>query len=61
MIEKGGRGKMVTTVKPIRPTEVQFDSQKDMDNFIHNEVLKKKLPSKKMNDLMKKHIQQRKK
>lgn len=58
---KGGRRKMVTAVKPIRPTEVMFESERAMDRFIAREVSRPKAPSARMNDLMKKHIEQRKK
>ncbi len=58
---KGGRGKMVTAVKPIRPTHVEFENEREMERFISREVSPKKSSSGKMNELMKKHIEQRKK
>lgn len=57
---KEGQGKRVTIVKPIRPTIVEFQDDKEMDQFLR-QVTSPKKPQGKVNNLMKKHIEQRKK
>jgi hypothetical protein len=61
--EKGGRGKMVTAVKPIRPTIAEFGSDREMNKFIAEATDKKKTNNDTMNrvrEMMKEHKQRKK-
>ena len=47
---KGGRHKMpAVTIKPIRPTEIEFNSQADMEQFINYATSKQKTHNEIMN------------
>ena len=62
--ENGGRRKMVTTIKPIRPTVAEFESEKEMERFMSEATDKKKTNDETMNrvrEMMKAHKLQRKK
>jgi hypothetical protein len=51
-------------VKPIKPMEIEFDSQKEMDNFIEYAIQKEKTHDKDMEimrEIFKQHIQNRNK
>jgi len=48
------------SVRPIRPTKVIFDSDKEMDEFL-NQIEGPKKKNNKINEMMKKHMEQRKK
>ncbi|UJF32378.1 hypothetical protein [Paenibacillus hexagrammi] len=39
---EGGRHKMTTPVKPIRPTHLEFETESEMQNFINYATSKKK-------------------
>ena len=55
---------MVTTIKPIRPTVVEFEDEREMDKFISEATDRKKTNDETMNrvrEMMKEHKQKRKK
>jgi hypothetical protein len=39
---EGGRHKMTTEIKPIRPTHLEFDSEEEMNKFINYATSTKK-------------------
>ena len=54
---EGGR-KMVTAIKPIRPTYIEFESEEEMQRFINYATSKKKSESPgldRLRQLMKEH------
>ena len=54
---KGGR-KMTTAIKPIRPTHLEFESEEEMQKFIHYATSKTKTDSpglERLRQLLKEH------
>jgi hypothetical protein len=55
---EGGRHKMTTAIKPIRPTHLEFDSQEDLQRFVNYTTSKQKTQSpglNRMRELLKNH------
>lgn len=53
-----GEKKMTTATKPIRPTEIVFESESDIDNFINYATRKDRTNNETMNrvrEMMKNH------
>jgi len=51
--DKGGKKKMTTTLKPIRPTEIEYSSSENYRDFIGYATSNKKTDSDSLNRLRK--------